>query len=446
METSHLPAGCFLGGSGASGRGGLRALVTLPILTESPELDDALVDSARWADEAWMHAQFTWLRSHAPIRWMTPNGFEPYWCITRHADIKAIEGDKRLFINDPRPILGAKVFDAVIEQLFGRRHLVRSLVTMDDPDHSRYRALTQAWFRGEHLRHLAGRIDQLATEYVGRMADLGGECDFVKDVVIWYPLRVIMSILGVPEEDEPLMMKLTQELFGSTDPDNRRSFEPNALVETVLDFEAYFSELSRSRRAHPTDDVASLIANATIDGQPIPDIDANGYYQIIATAGHDTTSSATAGGLLALIERPGEMAKLRSDPDQHMAGALNEIIRWVSPVRQFMRTATADCKVADTPIAAGESCALWYPSANRDDAVFEDPFAFRIDRHGASHLAFGFGAHVCLGQHLARMEMGAFFRELLQRVSHIELNGEPLYTQSTFVGGLKSLPIRYRLK
>ena len=420
--------------------------MTLPIATESPDLDDQLVDAARWADEAWMHEQFTWLRRNAPIRWMDPNGFDPYWCITRHADIKAIEGDRGLFINDPRPILGAKMFDAVIEQLFGRRHLVRSLVSMDDPDHKRYRALTQAWFRGEHLRKLAGRIDQLAAEYVGRMADLDGECDFVKDVAIWYPLRVIMSILGVPEEDEPLMMKLTQELFGSTDPDNRRSFEPNALVDTVRDFEAYFSALSRSRRAKPTDDVASVIANATIDGQPIPDLEANGYYQIIATAGHDTTSSATAGGLLALIDHPGEMDKLRADPDRHMAGAINEMIRWVSPVRHFMRTATADCTVGDTPIAAGESCALWYPSANRDESVFEDPFAFRVDRDAANHLAFGFGAHVCLGQHLARMEIAAFFRELLRRVSHIELNGEPRYMQSTFVGGLKSLPIRYRLK
>ena len=420
--------------------------MTLPIATESPQLDDELVDSARWADEAWMHEQFTWLRQHAPIRWMEPNGYDPFWCVTRYEDIKAIEGDKRLFINDPRPILGAKMFDVVIEQLFGRRHLVRSLVTMDEPDHSRYRTLTQAWFRGENLRKLQGRIDQLATEYVDRLAELGGECDFVKDVAIWYPLRVIMSILGVPESDEPLMMKLTQELFGSTDPDNRRSFEPNALVETVLDFEAYFSELSRARRASPTDDVASVIANAQIDGQPIPDFEANGYYTIIATAGHDTTSSAIAGGLLALIDHPDELAKLRADPDQHMATALNEIIRWVSPVRQFMRTATADCTVADTAVSEGESCVLWYPSANRDEAVFEDPFTFRADRRDAGHLAFGFGAHVCLGQHLARMEMEAFLRELLGRVDRIELNGEPLYTQSTFVGGLKSLPIRYRMK
>ena len=416
------------------------------ILTESPALDDALVDAARWADEGWIHAQFAWLRAHEPVRWMAPDGFEPYWSITRHADIKAVEGDKRLFINDPRPILSGRMLDALTQQLFGRRHLVRSLVTMDDPDHSRYRGLTQAWFRGENLRRLTGRIEQLAAHYVDRLAGLGGECDFVKDVAIWYPLRVIMSILGVPEEDEPLMMKLTQEMFGSTDPDNRRSFEITSLGEVIADFEAYFNELSRRRREMPTDDVASLIANARIDGEPLPEFETNGYYIIIATAGHDTTSSSVAGGLFALIENPSELAKLRDDPDRYMATALNEIIRWVTPVRQFMRTATADCRVGGVDVAKGEACALWYPSANRDETVFDAPFEFRIDRRDAGHLAFGFGAHVCLGQHLARLEMAILYRELLRRVDHIELNGEPLYTQSTFVGGLKSLPIRYRMK
>ena len=419
---------------------------THEIFTESPALDDALVNSARWADEGWVHAQFAWLREHEPVRRMAPNGFDPYWSVARHADIKAIEGDKRLFINDPRPILGGRILDALVGQLFGRRHLVRSLVTMDDPDHRKYRGLTQGWFRGENLRRLTARIEQLAVQYVDRLADFGGECDFVKDVAIWYPLRVIMSILGVPEEDEPLMMKLTQEMFGSADPDVRRSFEATSLVEVIEDFEAYFSELSRRRRVNPTDDVASLIANARIDGEPLPEFETNGYYIIIATAGHDTTSSTASGGLLALIENPDEMVKLRADPDGLMATALNEIVRWVTPVRQFMRTATADCRVGGVDIAAGEACALWYPSANRDEQVFEAPFEFRVERRDAGHLAFGFGAHVCLGQHLARLELGILYRELLRRLDRIELNGEPLYTQSTFVGGLKSLPIRYRMK
>ena len=416
------------------------------VLTESPELDTAMVDPAHWGDENWVHAQFAWLRANAPVRRMAPDGFEPFWSLTRHQDIMAVVGDKRRFINDPRPILGPKLTEALLQHLSGRRHLVRSLVQMDDPDHSKYRALTQPWFMGSNLRKLAGRIDELAKQYVDRLGELGGECDFVKDISTWYPLRVIMTIFGVPEEDEPLMVRLTQELFGSTDPDERRAIEPDSLMDVVADFEAYFQALSRSRRAHPTDDVASVIANAQIDGEPIPEHETNGYYIIIATAGHDTTSSSTAGGLHALIEHPDELAKLRAAPEQHMATAVDEMIRWVTPVRQFARTATEDCQVGGVDFAEGESCVLWYPSANRDEAVFEDPFSFRVDRSDVRHLAFGYGAHVCLGQHLARMEMAALFRELLRRVEHIELNGEPRYSQTVFVGGLKSLPIRYRMR
>ena len=415
------------------------------IFTASPELDAAIVHAANWGDEDWVHAQFKWLRENAPIRRMSPDGFEPFWSITRHADIRDIESRKALFINDSRPILAPLMFGAFVQQLTGRRHLVRSLVTMDDPDHARYRSLTQEWFARSNLLALTDRIEQLAGEYVDRLADLGGECDFVKDVAIWYPLRVIMSILGIPESDEPFMMKLTQEMFGSSDPDTRRSFEPSAVPEVVADFEAYFADLSRQRRANPTDDVASLVANARIDGEPVPEHETNGYYIIIAAAGHDTTSSSTSGGLLALIENPGELAKLRDDPDHHMATAIDEVIRWVTPVRQFVRTATADCRVGGVDVAEGQACTLWYPSANRDEAVFEDPFSFRVDRR-SNHLAFGYGPHVCLGQHLARMEMAALYRELLARVDDFELNGEPAYTQSTFVGGLKSLPIRYRMK
>jgi cytochrome P450 len=334
----------------------------------------------------------------------------------------------------------------MVEAMTGRKHLVRSLVQMDDPDHTKYRMLTQGWFMGTNLRKLQSRVDELAAMYVDRLADLGGECDFVKDVAIWYPLRVIMTILGVPEEDEGLMLKLTQELFGSSDPDNARSFEPQDFLDVVMDFEAYFAELTRSRREHPTDDVASVIANAEFDGEPMPEHDANGYYMIVATAGHDTTSASTAGGLLALIENPVEMEKLRANPEEVMPTAIDEMIRWVSPVREFMRTATEDYEIRGKTIRQGESACLWYPSANRDEEIFEAPFEFRVERKDARQLAFGFGAHVCLGQHLARMEMSSLFRELLNRVDSFELAGEPRYTQSTFVGGLKSLPIRYKMK
>ncbi len=214
----------------------------------------------------------------------------------------------------------------------------------------------------------------------------------------------------------------------------------------VKDFEDYFAALTQARRENPTDDVASVIANAQIDGLPIPDLEANGYYIIVATAGHDTTSSSTAGGLLALLQNPGEMAKLKSDVDGLLPTAIDEMIRWVTPVRHFMRTATADFELRGRTIRKDDAVILYYPSANRDEDIFDQPFKFRVDRKESKQLAFGFGAHVCLGQHLARMEMSALFRELLARVDHIELAGEPRYVQSTFVGGLKSLPIRFTMR
>lgn len=412
--------------------------------TSSPDLDAALVEPANWADESAMHAQFKWLRANQPIMRLHPEGFDPFWSIAKHAAIKEVESRRRIFINDPRPLLTPTQMQAFVEATTGRKHLVRSLVQMDDPDHAKYRRITQGWFMGSSLTRLQGRVDELAKIYVERLLACDGECDFVKDVAIWYPLRVIMSVLGVPEEDEPLMLKLTQELFGGSDPDIQRSFEMQDLVQVVEDFERYFAELTRARRQHPQDDVASVIANAEVDGHALPEQDANGYYIIIATAGHDTTSASTAGGLLALLENPQQMAKLRADPEALMPTAVDETIRWVTPVRHFSRTATEDYQLDGVTIREGESVTLWYPSANRDEDVFEAPDEFRVDRQDNRHLAFGFGAHVCLGQHLARMEMAALYRELLRRTRHIELAGEPRYKESTFVGGLKSLPIRFQ--
>ena len=413
------------------------------IFTESPELDDAIVDTQRWANEDWLHSQFAWLRANAPIRKMQPNGYVPFWSVTKYNDILAVEGNKELFINEPRPILGPAYFEELMRHLTGRKHLVHSLVVMDAPEHMKYRVLTQQWFMRGNLRRLEATIESLATQYVDQMLEHGTHCDFVKDVAIWFPLRVIMSILGVPEEDEPLILKLTQEIFGSSDPDTQRSFDMTGLKDVVDDFDRYFERMTESRRQNPTDDVASVIANAQIDGQPLPADRTNAYYTIIATAGHDTTSSSIAGGLLALLQNPDQMARLRKHLDPLMPTTVNEIIRWVTPVRQFMRTATADCEVAGQAIEEGDSFALWYPSANRDEDIFTDPNAFRVDRDEAKHLAFGHGVHVCLGQHLARMEISAFFKELLKRVQNIELAGEPKFMEAAFVGGLKSLPISY---
>ena len=216
-------------------------------------------------------------------------------------------------------------------------------------------------------------------------------------------------------------------------------------MATLLDFFAYFNELTASRRAHPTEDLASAIANGLIDGEPLSDVDTASYYVIVASAGHDTTKDAISGGLRALIENPAELDRLRREPDL-MGTAVEEMIRWTTPVKEFMRTAAEDTSVRGVPIAKGESVYLAYTSGNRDEEVFDDPHTFDVGRFPNKHLSFGYGVHFCLGAALARMEMRSFFAELIPRLDSIELAGTPELAATVFVGGLKHLPIRYSLR
>jgi cytochrome P450 len=289
------------------------------------------------------------------------------------------------------------------------------------------------------------RVDELAKRFVDNMAESGNQCDFVQEVAVNYPLYVIMSLLGLPESDFPQMLRYTQELFGNDDVELRRGTTKEDQMAALLEMFQYFTSLTASRRANPTEDLASAIANATIDGEPLSDIDTVSYYVIIATAGHDTTSAVISGGLQALIENPDQLARLRANMDL-MPLATEEMIRWVTPVKEFMRTAREDTIVRGVPIAAGESVLLSYASANRDEDVFDDPFRFDVGRDPNKHNAFGYGVHFCLGAALARMEVNSFFSELVPRLESIELTGDPQHIATIFVGGLKHLPIRYSLK
>jgi cytochrome P450 len=316
---------------------------------------------------------------------------------------------------------------------------------MDDPDHKAFRDVASSWFRPGQIRMLEDRIRELAVRYIDRMGELGGSCDFAQEVAVGFPLHVILSILGLPEEDFPRMLQLTREMFGADDDELNRSRDLDEQMTVLRDFFLYFVALTADRRTKPTDDLASVIANATMDGQPLNDFDAASYYVIIATAGHDTTSSSIAGGLEALLRHPDQLALLREDPSLG-ANAVEEMIRWVTPVKEFMRTATEDRSVGGETIPAGDAVYLAYLSANRDEDVFDDPFQFDIARTVNKHLAFGYGVHFCLGAHLARLELRIFFEELLARVDDLELTGEPSRSATVFVGGLKRLPVSYRMK
>jgi cytochrome P450 len=405
----------------------------------------AFTDPAAYADEERLHEAFALLRREDPVHWVEAAGYEPFWAVTRHADIMDIERNNALFLNAPRPLLATAAMDAGARQREAEGTALRTLIHMDDPQHKVVRAIGAGWFRPRAMRAMDERVAELARQYVDRMADLGGECDFVTQVAVHFPLYVILSLLGLPESDFPRLLKLTQEMFGGGDEELRRGETPEELMATLLDFFAYFQDLTAARRANQTDDLASEIANARVDGEYLSDFDTASYYVIIATAGHDTTSSTIAGGLHALIQHPAELARLRDDPAL-LPTAAEEMIRWVTPVKEFMRTAAADTEVRGVPVKQGEAVLLSYPSANRDEDIFDDPFRFDVGRDPNRHLAFGFGVHLCLGAALARMETRAFFAELLPRLESVELAGRPEWTATTFVGGLKHLPIRYSLK
>ena len=400
-----------------------------------------------YVNEKKLHDIFTCMRNKYPVTWVEPNQYRPFWAITKHSDIIEIEKQNDIFINDPRTTLMDIPTEEAIREFTGGSHLlVRTLVHMDNPDHQTYRALTQKWFSPPNLETLKKDIRHIAQEYVEKMVDLGGECDFAKDVAIFYPLRIIMSILGVPKKDETRMLRLTQELFGGGDEDMIRDVEESSpQSNTITDFFEYFNNLTEERRKNPTNDVASVIANATINNEPLGHLEAMSYYTIIATAGHDTTSSSTAGGILAMIQNPDQFLKLKKNPSL-MSSAVEETIRWVTPVKNFFRTATKDYVIKDQKIKKNDSILLCYPSGNRDEDVFDDPFSFKVDRTPNRHLAFGHGAHLCLGKYLAKIEMEIFYEELFKKINKIELNGEPQWVKASFVSGLKSLPIKYTLQ
>jgi cytochrome P450 len=414
----------------------------------TPIIDAAarvLADPRAYADEASLHAALTHLRNNAPVSLVDAPDYRPFWAITKHADIMAIERDNELWINAPRPMLQTAATDDLSAANLAAGGGLRTLIHMDDPLHRDIRKIGADWFRPKAMRALKTRVDELAKIYVDKMVEDGPECDFVQEVAVNFPLYVILSLLGLPESDFGRMLKLTQEMFGGDDDEFTRGKTPEDLHEVITDFFRYFTKLTADRRASPTEDLASAIANAKIDGEYLNDIDCLSYYVIVASAGHDTTSAAISGGLLALIENQDQLARLKAKPEL-MGTAVEEMIRWTTPVKEFMRTATADTEVRGVPIKEGESVLLSYVSANRDEDIFDEPFRFDVGRDPNKHLSFGYGVHFCLGAALARMEINSFFTALVPRLDSIELAGDPEFIATIFVGGLKHLPIRYALR
>ncbi len=420
--------------------------VTIP-----QELAQKLVSSPTYASDD-LFDTYRWLRANNPLGVARVEGVDPFWVVTKHADILEISRNNALFLNEARATTLMTRTD--VERAYaitGTPHYVRSLVQMDEPDHMKYRLLTQAWFMPANVRKREQDVHALAKAAVDQFVALPGQCDFVKDVALHYPLRVVMNILGVPEEDFGRMLRLTQELFGASDPDTQRfkdALEPEQyrqlLLAVIQDFGDYFEAITNDRRANPRDDLATLLANAEVNGQPLPPFERTGYYMIVATAGHDTTSSSTACAMWALATVPGLLERVRSDLSL-VPALIEESIRWATPVKTFMRAAAQDTELRGRKLKANDWLMLCYASGNRDEEVFENPDTFDIDRKPNRQIAFGNGAHLCLGQHLARMEMRILYEELLPKLKSVRLNGEPKLSESFFVNGLKTLPIAFDL-
>lgn len=411
----------------------------------SRDIGNAIVDTATYRTDATYHALFTQLRKENPFCWAEPDGFRPFWAVTRHADIKDIEIQSSRFINAPRTFLLNRDDEEKLRQAqeAGMTAMGRSVVQIDGDEHRVLRGVTHLWFAPSNIKGIEEKVRRVARQTIDEMVAHGDSCDFVQDVAAWYPLRVILLILGLPQDDEKLLLKLTQATFAPTDPElGGDAGVAGGMIEASQGIGEYFIAVTAERRRNPRDDVASVIANAKVDGAPLSDTDIAAYYLTIITAGHDTTSSTTAGGLLALLENPREYAKLKSGAAS-VDSAVTEFLRWTTPIKHFFRTATEDCEFRGASIKAGDSLMMCYPSANRDEEAFADPFAFLVDRTPNPQLSFGYGPHVCLGQHLAKMEMRVFFEELLARIEDISLAGDTALTETNFIQGLKRLPIKF---
>ncbi len=407
----------------------------------APAPEDIFTDNQRWGDlDEWNRSALT-LHERGGIHRIERDGVDPFWAVIDHAAVLDIERQPERFTNGPEPVLQDR------EAIANRQMAIKTLIHMDAPEHGEYRRLTNDWFKPASVRRLNDRLTELSKRAMATMEAAGGEIDFAVDVALPYPLQVILEILGLPEDDYPRMLMLTQQLFGQEDPDlQREPPSPEAAAKVIGDFYQYFTELTAARRAEPNDDLASLIANGLIDGEPMPDLETMGYYVIVATAGHDTTSSAMAGGLEALVRNPDQLAALQRDPEGLMANAVEEMIRWTAPVRHFMRTAQEDTEILGQEVRKGDWLYLSYKAANLDPKVFEDPLRFDIERANADRqVSFGYGVHFCLGAQLARNELRNLFSHLVPRLDHIELAGDPATMKTTFVGGHKTLPIRYTL-
>jgi cytochrome P450 len=412
------------------------------------------------ADLAALHAAYKWMRTNMPVGKAIVPGYDPLWLVSKYADIQEVEGQPEIFTagggpehpGTDNPILQNTAGDDFTKSLLGGSlRIINAIPYMDPPEHTAVKNIAFDWFKPVQLKKWEDQIRVLARADVEKLKSLSGQpIDLLDDWALRYPLHVMMTLFGVPETDEPRMMALTQEFFGTADPEHQRedveALSPEAMAQmfsaTIQDFNNYFDALVEDRRANPRDDLATLISVAKQpDGEYWPKTFAYGWFTAICTAGHDTTSATLAGTLQQLALHPDVLARVKSDMSL-VPKLIQEGLRYVAPVKHFMRRAQQDYELNGQTIGAGERIMPLFQSGCRDEDLFAEPEVFDIDRSPNNHLAFGFGPHTCVGQHLAKLELRVMFEELLPRLDSIEVTGPGSVTQTNFVGGLKHLPAR----
>ncbi len=394
------------------------------------------------ADDDRLQTAFKLLRSRAPVYWVDTAGVRPFWLVSRHADVMAVERRGAPFSAAPRTFLTSAMAEDRLRRILGRPYVLRGLLQMDDPDHAAYRAVAQPWFTPAALAAFEPWLTDWANRIVDRVVGRTSAFDFVKEIAVPFSIRGIMKLLGLPEADDPLILKLSRGLVGPEDLDRRLADQPTvAICRAAIGFRDYFEPIAAGRRTCPRHDLSSAVANARIDGSALPDYESFSYYMMLATGGHDTISFCLSGGMLALLENPDQLARLQLDPGL-LDTAIEEMLRWTTPGRHIMRTATKDIVLGGQFIRAGESVAVFLNSANRDETVFDCADSFQIDRRPNPHIAFGLGRHVCIGAYLARMEMRVLFKALLPRLAAAEIAAPAKRAHSTMVTGITSLPVR----
>ena len=383
------------------------------------------------------HDAFAVLRRDYPVYWNEePEGWGPgFWNLTRHEDVTAVSRDPQTFSSAQginityHPSMDPKIVNA----------LIGGMITMDPPAHNAYRKVALPFFTKTALDRLEGRIREVARKVVTEAAERG-ECDFMKDVAAPLPISVLCEILGVPDEDHDKIFEWSNLLVGGIDPDLGVSQEN--VIPIYLQLFAYGQSLIADRRKNPRGDLMTAIANARMeDGEPIREDLLNGFFLLMVIAGNETTRNSIAGGMETLIQHPDQHRRLLADRSL-LPTAVEEILRWVSPVLYMRRTATRSTEIAGVPIAEGDKVVMWYPAANRDDRVFADADRFDVGRDPNPHLAFGIGQHFCLGAQLARLQLKVMFSELLDRLPNVELTGPVRRIRTNFLGAIKSMPVR----